>query len=393
MNQLPVPDIFSDFESQWNTTYIGAHGTIGNKMIVIPPNTYILNLATAGYPCSVLKGEIANWIYDYESGGGAGGGGAGGGGVGGRKMKQKLWIALKNGTFLKEVGDEGIYKNIKNSSNITTRRTKYLYNNLSSFNRTKEFNKSQRTTSNSRSIAYYEPGDIIYNIYFNMYNGSVPFFLMGMYNFPIKFSHKRDVFQTNMKHKIFPENSDMNEINTRINKVSLSAGILDNEHSALFNNSDNLMKADMFNPDGTIREKMFTFEDIFSKLDTSKTNFIIVDVCRSLLKSMRSGPELQFKRRMSILTRKLIPNINATTKTPKPVSTLNIDFITEIKNKLDIMYTQNPRDSNLKDTIDFLEDMITTGTFRDSDLKNVLNEINRRYVPINSDFMNFLLMP
>ncbi len=390
INKLPVPSDFATFNEHWNTFYVGAHGTIGNDMIVVPPNTYILNMSTAGFPCGVIKHELENLIYDYENGEGREGGN---GSTSSREsIMEKLWKLLLTGKFLDESSKESIYINENVGQNITQRRKSYLYN-TSEFNIKDPFKNSGRPSKSSKSIAFYEPGDLMYDTFLKLYNNTTPFFLVGMYKIPISYSYKKQIFDENRAHNVFPPHAKIHTVtnNNVKSQLLISKPIMadfDNVHIKLFNKPENIMQEKMFRSNNTIKQKDFRLHDIFAMLDPDKTNFIIVDSCRSLINPLHSAPQLNLKRRMSILTRKLIPFDS------KQFFTLNIDSLIDLKHQLEAIKNPSLKNDDLDYILELINTIITSGKTRDNDLKMIFEIISEKnYIKLNAEFVDFLSLP
>ncbi len=91
IDRLPVPETFEKFMEQWRLYYVSAHGEIDKRMFIVPENTYILNLATAGFPCDINKVSVNyNLVVNPNKSEDAN-----------TKLK-KIFSALKGNTFLKE---------------------------------------------------------------------------------------------------------------------------------------------------------------------------------------------------------------------------------------------------------------------------------------------------
>ena len=228
---LPVPNSFEDFSRTWDILYVSAHGGLSGNMMVVPENTYILNLATAGKICNKVVWDIENWIYDYSPTA--------------RPVKtilQKMYDALKGNSFLSDY--------MYTPGNVNT-------NVLEQYPDPPALAAAEvPLTRQQKSLAYYEPGDIMFDTTLSFVNHNYPVFLMGAYEVPISHELKRSLFRIN-KHLYRGEDynnaGNVNTMNSEdvLRYLSLVPPEEFERHPPaaehqIFNRDDNLLKNQMF---------------------------------------------------------------------------------------------------------------------------------------------------
>ncbi len=266
-NRLPLsPSItFDRFNTEWNMIHISGHGSSAVKnetssslrpeMFIVPANTYIINLATAGKSCLKFVREIEQILYNVDE----------------SFNRETIFQQLKNGTFMKE------YLYLNNNTN----NSKMLYppNN----------NNNNTPSRASQSISIYTPGDLLSNTSISFFNHNSPYYLMGGYEIQIP------------KERLY-------EIARMMGPGTMSTSL----HEHLFNRPDNLLKDLMFDTSQSSVENIlrkYKLSELIKYLNnlpinSGKNRLYIVRACRTYSDS-------NFKkllRKYSVMSRKLTPS-------------------------------------------------------------------------------------
>lgn len=266
-NTLPLNEGLAAALPTWDTFYISGHGNLENSMMIVPPNTYILNLATAGRPCMKIRWKINNWIYDYDD-------------VirGDRPVKEKLYKAIRDKTFFRDIagGVESIYRP-----------------GTTALNEAEQYEAA--ASASQKTLAFYEPGDIMFDTRISFHNDLLPIMLLGAYRVPINPELRDAIFDVN---KVVYK-PGVNAYNVNISDVAPlpannARGVATAAHDTMFNIPDNLIRDSMF-PAGRPQRQLFHLSEVINTVNAANANgnkhLFMVTACRS-------GPDETQSRRM-----------------------------------------------------------------------------------------------
>ena len=219
---------YADFN--WGLYYISAHGLLSQEMFIVPPNTYILNLSTTGKGCSIMHWDIERLFYsksDSEEDMDA--------------RRKEIFSKLKTGLTRDLM--EGQSEFIHTKGNI-------------SLDVSELYGKGR----GSKSLAFYEPGDIIFDCHFFFRNSGFPMFLMGAYALPMKRTIWERVVQANrpVAPSAHPNAFNLSNLKLKGIKESNAQPLLE-EGDKLFNLPENLVKDVMFDANGDLRPSASPF--------------------------------------------------------------------------------------------------------------------------------------
>lgn len=284
--------------TNWDFFYVSSHGSLENRLMIVPPNTYILNLATAGKSCPKIRWRIDNWIYDYEEPKPAFN----------RRVPilHKLHEAIIGKTFLRGVGPEEthVYTPGTTAQNIEEQYT----------------SAEGAEGFHERTLAFYQPGDILFDTKLSFHNNYLPILLLGAYRIPIPYKLRKALFNIN-KVMYSPEAIINSLQNTDLIGLPQGSqlGLATPAHNTMFNIPENLIQAEMF-PAVGVPKTDFYLSDVIKFINTTQTekpeHVFIVDACRSAA----TEPLSKRMRRFSISARENRErvNINAAIIAAKP---------------------------------------------------------------------------
>jgi hypothetical protein len=239
-NTLPLNGTLEEELPNWDTFFVQAHGNLVNRLMIVPPNTYILNLATAGKSCNKIKWKIDNWIYEA--------GDASSVATGRRStIKERLFRAIKEKTFFRgaEAGESKIYTPGTTSLNV---EEQYTAGGTGGFSEV--------------SLAFYEPGDIMFNTGLSFHNDYLPIVLLGAYNIPIPRRLRQQIFDINKI--VYKPSANVNLLNAE-NIVGLplanARAVARPEHDTMFNIPENILRTEMF-PAGRAMKQDFLLSEV-----------------------------------------------------------------------------------------------------------------------------------
>jgi hypothetical protein len=242
-----IPPTLSDFQSNWKINFVGAHGAMNSNMFKVPENTYILNMSTAGKSCSKCLFQLDNVIFDYKNFW--------------KVIHEQLSRGGSNG------GKSSFLELIERQSKLTN-RMHALYNAAGEFTQT---------------LAFYEPGDIMTDIYLQMYERNPPFFLMGLYNIPIP-NRLQDIVQK--ANKDCGVNEEFRVIDdTKFLGAKSDKSIMDSLNKRIIHNDKNLLKEESEKKsDFTLHEIIFNHLPALSPIAAGQKRILIVGACREASK-------------------------------------------------------------------------------------------------------------
>jgi hypothetical protein len=318
---LPLPATFAEFQAAWDFFYVTSHGLFEDRLMIVPPNTYVLNMATAGRSCMKLDRYIDDLIYEKPSSGS---------GASATSALESLYTEIRDRSFLRSLGRGGKLTEHMFMPGTTARNEEEQYT-----NRTDP--KATPINAAEMSLAIYEPGDIMFDTQLHTMNDRLPLIVLGVYKIPVPFSMRQAVFDIN-KPVILPGktifNVDQYDVNMSIPKTA-NVWKATEEHHQLFNVAENLIKGKMFPEAGAPVPYMYLSEVIdFTNTASNdgKQHFFMVNACRSAETEETS----RLARRLSIAARanRERVGINAATLVTHPQkkyrSALNRAFLERI---------------------------------------------------------------
>lgn len=269
-NTLPLNEGLEEALPTWDTFYVSGHGNLQNRLMIVPPNTYILNLATAGRPCMKIRWKIDNWVYDYDDDGGA---------MSTRKsIKEKLYKAIRDKTFFRDIsaGVESIYRP-----------------GTTALNEAEQYEAA--ASASQKTLAFYEPGDIMFDTKISFHNNYLPIMLLGAYRVPINPELRHAIFDINKV--VYSPDVNVHTVNTsnvRPFPLTNARMIATAEHDRMFDIPDNLIRESMF-PPGAAQKQVIQLSEVINTVNAANANgnkhLFMVTACRS-------GPDETQSRRM-----------------------------------------------------------------------------------------------
>ena len=186
-----LPDTFADFN--WDMYYLMAHGGLTGGIFRVPERTYILNLSAAGKGCNKMAYDIEKLIFEHPpaaaAAAAAGAAGAAGTVEPPKPVREVIFDKLKDGTFLKEDELEDM--------------AEFVYNPKRS---------GGPSGLGDRSIAFYEPGDLLVDNRLTFFNTELPYTLMGLYEIPVPFEEKRRIFLKNREYGVIQPGTQLKDM-------------------------------------------------------------------------------------------------------------------------------------------------------------------------------------
>ncbi len=323
-NKLPIPEKYEDFD--WGLYFMSSHGNLLEEFFIVPENTYVLHLATAGSPCSKFKSDIEDLIYDDKSG------------------RKTLWKSLKEGTFL------------KTSKNTIAKE--FIYNNSK--------------IEDENTISFYEPGDLIFNIDLNLINYDWPIFLMGLYELPVSHTLRDNLFEINKPY--LKNGSNKHILNSSCILTPQQLNFKKYPHikqtpnineAHIFNRNDNLLKNEMFIDNIT----NITLYNLLNNLNAINNNIklIIIKACRYT--KITSKIIMNKQRRYSLSTRSNITPQNM--YMPK----LNKNIMVYLFISFNIIYS-NTNDQEIKEYLFHINNLLNNNLISIDNLNKILEKAN-----------------
>ncbi len=152
----------------WGMYYLSAHGLLTPQLFVVPENTYILNISPTGRSCLGIAWDIERLIYSDDDTTESL-----------AKQRKIIYDKLVEGITSRTLEDKetiykkgGIIQNIQEAFNTGTREGK-------------------------KTLAFYEPGDYMFDNLLFFRNHDFPMFILGLYEMPIKQSIWQKVIEIN----------------------------------------------------------------------------------------------------------------------------------------------------------------------------------------------------
>jgi hypothetical protein len=366
-NTLPLPETIAAAMREWNFFTVSAHGSLTGQMMVVPPNTYILNIATAGLPCFKVSWALENWIYDYSPSLAASS----------KTIFQKLYESIKGKTFLRDLapGMSHIYEPGNTGLNLL-----------------EQYNASMGR-SEQQTVAFYEPGDLMFNTRLNMNNHNWPMFLMGAYEIPVPYSMKKAVFKKNAFLYGEGENADtigyeeLVEATTKpISEEIKKPGA---EAHKIFDVEENLLKPDMF-PEGAAPIHDFVLSDVIAKVNErvidNKQHLFIVRACRVA----PSEPIRNRMRRFSIAARER-PRIGIEDPAKILRSRLTVTLLDKIKAALQAKKPSVPlfQKASISEAVELINEIKAGGPFTMDTVQEILERANQ-FITFQPEFKTLM---
>lgn len=218
---------YADFN--WGLYYISSHGLLSQDVFIVPENTYILNLSTTGKGCSVMHWDIERLFYsksdsadDMDA------------------KRQEIFNKLKSGLTKNMIEGKSEYIHTKGDISLDVEE---LYG-----------------KKGARSLAFYEPGDIIFDCHFFFRNTGFPMFLMGTYALPMKRTIWENVVKANrpVAPGVHPNAFNLSNLKIKDIEASNKKQLLE-KGDKLFNLPENLVKDVMFDANGDLRPSASSF--------------------------------------------------------------------------------------------------------------------------------------
>ena len=296
-DRLPLPPTFEEFQAAWDFFYVSSHGLFEERLMFVPDNTYVLNLATAGKSCMKLDKHLDDMIYEKTRPPGAAAvnlnplAAAGAGeAVVAEPISQleRLYISIRDRTFLRDPAAIAARREHIGESGTTARNREELYVN------------TPAPPPATASLAFYEPGDIMHDTSLHIKNNYLPLLLLGVYRIPVPFDIQKAVFDAS-KPVLLPT-ARVNTINRgNVNRNQPLTPATDEQHQ-IFNREENLIRRQMFPDAGPPVPRLYLSEIIdFTNrtVNDGKNHFFLVKACRSA-----DDPETtKMARRYSIAAR------------------------------------------------------------------------------------------
>jgi hypothetical protein len=286
---LPLPATFAEFQAAWDFFYVTSHGLFEDRLMIVPPNTYVMNMATAGRSCMKFDKYIDDLIYEKPAA-------ASGAAAAATSALENFYTAIRARTFLRSLERGGILTEHMFTPGTTARNEEELYENTTS--------ALAAPRAAEMSLAIYEPGDIMFDTQLHTMNDRLPLILLGVYDIPVPFKMRQAVFDVN-KVVITPGktvfNVDQYNIDPSIPKTSAAWNPTE-EHHQIFNVDENLIKGKMFPDVGAPVPYMYLSEVIeFTNTakNDGKQHFFMINACRSATTEETS----RLARRLSIAAR------------------------------------------------------------------------------------------
>ena len=153
----------------WNFYLVSGHGNLSENMFEIPANTYILNLSTTGRSCMGFNWDLEGIMFakgetaeDLKS------------------MKEEIYDRIKKGLLTKS---SSAFREFIYTEKGIQRDIEELY--------------ETPTDGGDTTLAYYEPGDYMFDTEIYFRNHSFPILFMGVYELPMKKSLKEKWIDAN----------------------------------------------------------------------------------------------------------------------------------------------------------------------------------------------------
>jgi hypothetical protein len=268
--------------------------------MIVPDNTYVLNLATAGKACMKLDRFLDDLIYEKDEAAANNPLAAAGAGEEPASQLERLYTAIRDRTFLRDAVAIADHREHIGEAGTTVRNRQEQYVNTSGMSPIELFIHEITKSPAMASLAYYEPGDIMHDTSLHTMNNYLPLLLLGVYRIPVPFVIKKAVFDAS-KPVLLPTATintiDRNNINNT--KPVMRAT---EDHHQIFNRDENLIRRQMFPDAGPPVPKLFLSEIIDHTnrtVNDGKNHFFMVKACRSAPDSATS----RLARRFSIAAR------------------------------------------------------------------------------------------
>jgi hypothetical protein len=282
-NTLPFPATYQEVKDNWDFFFVCGHGRLDNRLMIVPPDTYILNLATAGRPCSKLIWNVDNLIFDNNPKEH----------MPEKTLLEKIYKGIKDKTFLREISRKGDLEHIY-TPGTTALNVEEQYTSL---------NKNGKVPSGQTSISFYEPGDIMFDTNMKIQNDFLPIGIMGAYKLPIPFKFREQMFEVNKI--VFRPGTEVDGVSEE-DYIGLRQGdpraLATPAHHDLMNVPENILSPIMFPSAGPQRTD-FHLSEVVNYVNTNaaptKTRVYFIRACRST----SDEPTAQRMRRFSIAAR------------------------------------------------------------------------------------------
>jgi len=278
VSKIPgIPDPTKEWD--WEIKYLGGHGSLTGNVFLVPKDTYILNFATAGRSCEKAGYGRDNWLFADAADADA--------------RKKDLQNALFTGTFLSSNPDtEFLYNATDPTGNVNEIYTMEAVN---------------KTKLKERTIAFYEPGDIMADNSISIYNSSLPYFVIGLYDFPISSTFRQELFDRSRAHGSLTAAAKVNAFKSDniIPKHSKDSE-LNADHLHFLNRPENLLQNQMFDAAGKSIKRNFLLSEIvelMGDVPAGKKRILFVKACRPA----DSPAKTERMRRLSIASRERFP--------------------------------------------------------------------------------------
>lgn len=278
-NTLPLNRNLVTELPNWDTFFVQAHGNLENRLMIVPPNTYILNLATAGKSCSKIKWKIDNLIYEAPDTLATG-----------RRsvVKERLYAGIKAKTILRDMTNAGlpvesIYRPGDTASNVA-----------------EQYTDAEAGGFAEKTLAFYEPGDIMFDTKLTFHNNLFPIVVLGAYEVPLPHALRRTVFDIN--RDFYKANANVRALNADDLLKDFPRRAAAPEHDTMFNIPENILRTLMFPDGGEMRQEFYLSEVLTAINDlypNGHNHFFMVSACRSA----GNKDESRRMRRFSIAAR------------------------------------------------------------------------------------------
>jgi hypothetical protein len=363
--------------NEWSFFTVSSHGSLSGGMMVVPPNTYILNIATAGLPCFKVSWAIENWIYEHSPLIHAPS----------KTIFQKLYESIKAKRFLREIS-QGI---------------SHIYEpGDTSLNALEQYNENM-ARKEQQTIAFYEPGDLMFDTTLNMNNHNWPMFLMGAYEIPVPYSIKRTIFEKNAFLYDSDETADTigyeELIEAAMNPIREARAAPNQDDHKIFDVDANILRPDMFPTGGSASGEEspavhnFVLSDVITKVNTRKTDgkkhLFIVRACRVAPTKVKRN----LMRRFSIASRER-PRVKIEEGSALLRTKLNLTFLEKVKTALE---RKKPsvglfQKASIDDAIEQIDSIKDGKPFTMDTVKDILERANS-FVKFQDEFKALMGLP
>ncbi len=231
---------------------------------------------------------------------------------------ERLYTTIRDRTFLRDMGMETLKEHI-GSPGTVNRNLLEQYGNLRELGAFANLFEDFVEPPETKSLAFYEPGDVMHDTKFHIMNDYLPLLLLGVYRIPVPFEIRQAVFDAS--RPVFLPNTTINTADRENINNSRPIQRATPENHQIFDVEDNIIRRQMFPEAGPPVPYLQLSEVIdFTNrtINNGKKHFFMVKACRTTRDSATS----RLARRFSIAARANRERIgvNAATLAARPAS-------------------------------------------------------------------------